>query len=125
MTLRKRTHKSHHSFLAFGRARHGIQIGETVPESERFEGADVGHKVDSTAMGWLKRSIDGFWENKQNEREQKVERPLPSDWGAGLCHRKALKPARADHVHLVVEAKSVDGKAAKIFLVDCGQPHLF
>jgi hypothetical protein len=75
MTLRKCKHKSHHSFLAFGRARHGIQIGETVPESERFEGADVGHTVDSTAMGWLKRSIEGFLENNQHERGQKVEKP--------------------------------------------------
>ncbi|MCX6836383.1 MAG: hypothetical protein NTX35_01050 [Verrucomicrobia bacterium] len=93
MTLDKCKHKSHHSFLAFGRARHGIQIGETVPESERFEGADVGHKVDSTAMGWLKRSMEGFLENNQHECGQKVEKPtairmrfnLGSQEGAYTC----------------------------------------
>jgi hypothetical protein len=50
-------------------------------------------------MGSLKRSIDGFLENNQHERGQKVESPCHQNWGTALGHRKALTPARADHVH--------------------------
>jgi hypothetical protein len=47
MTLCKLTHKGHHAILALRRARHGIEVGEAVPERVGFERADVGHKVDS------------------------------------------------------------------------------
>jgi hypothetical protein len=42
----KPTHKGHHPFFALRRPRHGVQIGEAVPERVGFEGADVGHDED-------------------------------------------------------------------------------